>query len=68
MEYVKDMQKRGALGDEEIAFLKEGIVFYTLKLAMFGMRPDDILERKHLIIHAISNGKDNYCKKPPDSS
>jgi|TARA_B110000285_G_C15003449_1_gene552609 hypothetical protein len=43
------MKKRGYLREKEIAFLKSGVIFNVLKLVMFGMRPDNLLERKQLI-------------------
>ena len=49
IEYIKDMKKRGYLGEKEIKFLESGIMFHTVKLAIFGFRPDDLMERKHLI-------------------
>lgn len=44
--YAQDMKKRGYLREKEIAFLKSGVIFNVLKLVMFGMRPDNLLERK----------------------
>jgi hypothetical protein len=40
------MKKRGYLREKEITFLKSGVIFNVLKLVMFGMRPDNLLERK----------------------
>lgn len=49
IDYIKDMRKRGYIGEKEISFLKQGVMFNTIKLAIFGFRPDDLMERKHLI-------------------
>ena len=43
------MRRRGYLQEKEISFLKSGVVFVTLKIGLFGMRPDNLLERKQLI-------------------
>jgi len=43
------MDKAGYLTKESKAFLKSGVVFKPIKLAMFGMRPEEIDERLHYI-------------------
>ena len=44
--YAQEMKKRGYLREKEIAFLKSGVIFNVIKLVMFQMRPDNLLERK----------------------
>ena len=43
------MTRRGYIGKKESDFLKQGVIFETLKLALYGMRPDEIRERTYLI-------------------
>jgi len=40
--YYKDMIRRGYIGKKEIDFFKQGVVFDTLKLVVYGMRPDEL--------------------------
>jgi len=44
------MDRRGYLTKESKRFLKSGVVFRPLKLAIFGMRPEELDERKHYIV------------------
>jgi len=44
------MESRGYLTKEAKRFLKAGVVFMPIKLAMFGMRPEELDERKHYIV------------------
>ena len=49
IEYVKQMKARGALNQTEIKLLKSGVVFKPIKLAIFGMRTEEITEREYFI-------------------
>ena len=43
------MKQRGCINKFEISFLNQGSLFAALKLAVFGMRPDEIQEREYFI-------------------
>lgn len=49
IDYHKDMERRGYIGKKEKDFMKSGVVFNTIKLAIYGMRPDELTERTYLI-------------------
>ena len=49
LNYYKEMDRRGYMNHGEKKFLKQGVMFSTIKLAIFGMRPDEITERTTLI-------------------
>ena len=71
IDYMKDMKKRGYIGSKEVRFLESGIMFNTIKLAIFGFRPDDLMERKHLIKqnkYWKLVEKQNAIKRPDSSS
>ena len=44
------MDQRGYLSKEAKRFLKSGVVFRPIKLAIFGMRTEELDERKHYIV------------------
>lgn len=41
------MFRRGYVSKEEVAFLKQGVVFRYLKVVELNMRPDILTEREH---------------------
>lgn len=43
------MDNLGYLSKEAKSFLKRGVVFKPIKLAIFGIRPEEIDERTHYI-------------------
>lgn len=45
----KDEESRGNITPAIKRFLLKGVMFKTLKLAVFGMRIDELKEREHLI-------------------
>ena len=47
--YTKEMDNLGYLSKEAKSFLKRGVVFKPIKLAIFGIRPEEIDERTHYI-------------------
>jgi len=51
--YYKEMHARGFIGKVENKFIKQGVVFKPIKLAVFGMRPEELEERELY----IKNGK-----------
>ena len=49
LKYYKEMDRRGYMKHGEKKFFQAGVMFQTLKINIFGMRPDEINERKTLI-------------------
>jgi len=47
--YMKEQVQRGSLNKYEASFLKGGVVFKPIKLAVYGMRADELEEKEHLI-------------------
>ena len=43
------MDRRGYLLKNEKEFIKQGVMFNHIKLAVFGMRPDELRERMYFI-------------------
>ena len=43
--YTKEMIKRGYLNQNEQKFIKQGVVWKPIKMAVYGMRPDEIEEK-----------------------
>lgn len=43
------MDKAGYITKEAKRFLKSGVVFAPIKLALFGVRPEEMDERRHYI-------------------
>jgi hypothetical protein len=62
LEYYKEMETRGYINAKEKHFFKSGVMFQTLKLALYGFRPDEITEREVM----IKTG--NYDKLRPSSA
>ena len=58
LSFYKENDSRGCINHYEKKFLRIGVVFRPIKLAIFGMRQDDLNERKDL----IKNGK--YAPRP----
>lgn len=68
--YYQDMERKGHLTQAEKRFLKQGVVFQTLKLSLFGFRPQDLRDRELLIlkgkIHLISRPGSGLSSKRSD--
>jgi hypothetical protein len=47
--FYKDMAARGCLNRYEKNLLKQGVLFKPIKLAVFGMRPDELQEKELFI-------------------
>lgn len=47
--YMKEQIQRGSLNKYEKNFIKGGVVFKPIKLAIYGMRADELEEKEHLI-------------------
>ena len=43
--YFRDMDRRGYLSKAEKKLIKSGVVFRPIKLAVYGMRPEELNER-----------------------
>lgn len=60
VEHFKDMDERGCVNKYEKNLLKQGVLFQPIKLAMFGMRPDELREREQ----HIKNGHGHTLGRP----
>ena len=49
LSYFKQMKKLGSIRENEIKFLKQGVIFRIIKSRMFAMREDNINARINLI-------------------
>jgi hypothetical protein len=58
LSFYKENDSRGCINHYEKKFLKMGVVFRPIKLAIFGMRQEDLNERTIL----LKNGK--YTPRP----
>lgn len=58
--YFREMEQRGYLTANEKRFLKQGVMFRTLKLAVFDIRQEDLNEKELL----IKNGQHAMVGRP----
>lgn len=61
LSFYKENDSRGCINNFEKKFLKMGVVFRPIKLAIFGMRQEDLNERTIL----MKSGK--YTPRPQSS-
>lgn len=60
VEHYKDMDERGFLNKYEKNLLKMGVLFEPIKLTIFGLRVDELMEREHY----IKNGQGHALGRP----